>query len=75
MKLFHRVKPDAELENKAVSELIAEQRKKESVEVWRRGWCIGEAVCVADDQTAEGLIKMAEAIYDYVYGSDPEAKE
>lgn len=65
MKIF---KDKAAEENRAVSELIDEQRLKESVEVWRKGWCISQASCVLDDCDAPALIRMAEEIYKYVYG-------
>lgn len=51
MKIFSSRKANSE--DQAVSNLIAEQRQKESAEVWRRGWCISEAACAADDLTVE----------------------
>lgn len=74
--LFNKVKPDAQTEDRAVSELITDQRKRESVNVWRRGWCISEATIVVDDGCSpEALLKMADAIYDYVYGHEPEGEK
>lgn len=57
-------------QDKAVSELIEEQRQKESVDVYRRAWCISEATYVLDDCAPETLIKMAKEIYLYVYGEE-----
>jgi hypothetical protein len=60
-------------EDRSVRELIDEQRKKESVEVWRRGFCISEAssALYGENPKPEELIRMAEAIYQYVYGNSP----
>ena len=57
-------------ENRAVTELIEEQRQKESIEIYRRGWCISEAACL-DDASKDNLIDIAKKIYAYVYG-EPE---
>ena len=61
-------KEELKREDRAVSDLIDEQRLKENIEVWRRGWCISEATCVLDDCDAAAVIRMAEEIYKYVYG-------
>lgn len=68
MNLF-RKRPSLEEQDRAMSNLIAEQRKRESVEIWRRGWCISEATCVLDEASPDKVIQMAERIYRWVYGS------
>ncbi len=70
MRIFSKA---AKEENQSVSDLISEQRQKESIEVWRRGWCITQATMVTEDCSAQELIRMAEEIYKYVYGSELES--
>ena len=67
MKLFSK-KEEISKEDRAVEDLIAEQRLKESVEVWRKGWCVQQAAYVLEDCDAAAVIRMAEEIYKYVYG-------
>jgi hypothetical protein len=55
-------------EDKPFSDLISEQRQKESIEIYRRGWAMSEATCVLDDCSPEDVIRMAERIYEWVYG-------
>lgn len=62
-------KGNAKEEDHAVSSLIEEQREKESIEVWRRAWCVSEAVML-DDATQDNLLKIADKIHEYVYGRD-----
>jgi hypothetical protein len=71
MKLLRKTVTE---EDRAVSALIAEQRERESVAVWRRGWAISQAVyLVVSVSTPETLIAAAKKIYSYVYGDeDPE---
>jgi hypothetical protein len=49
LPVLFRGRDKAKPEDRAVSDLIAEQRERESVRVWRRGWCISEAVIVIEE--------------------------
>jgi hypothetical protein len=53
-------------ENRAVDELIEEQKNTESVEVYRRAFCI-QTASYLDETRPENLIATAERIYRYVY--------
>lgn len=65
--------PEIDDPDRDVADLIEEQRKKESVRVWRRGYCISQATYVMEDGcSAEKLIEMAKAIYRYVYQDEEE---
>jgi len=70
MTLFRRrlTQEDLQEQDRSMSDLIEEQRKRESVEIWRRGWCMSEATCVLDGCSADDVIRMAERIYEWVYG-------
>ena len=66
MKIF---KANVAEEDKAVSLLVEEQRRMESIEMKRREWCISKAIYL-EDVNQDNLIKVAEKIYEYVYGSE-----
>lgn len=66
-----KTKQELEKEDRAVSDLIEEQKLKESGETYRRAWCIQQAALVVDETDAAGLIRMAKEIYQYVYRNVP----
>ena len=49
---------------------LAELGRLAAIETERRQWCISQATML-DETRPENLIKLAEAIYSYVYGERP----
>jgi len=66
MSIFLKRKEQAD--QKAMADLIEEQRLKETAEIYRRGWCVDQATCTVDSESPDVVIRMAKAIYQYVYG-------
>ena len=69
MSFFSQRKKQKEQEDvKAVADLIEEQRLKETAEIYRRGWCVERATMTVDSESPDIVLRMARAIYEYVYG-------
>lgn len=56
------------LKSKKQIKAEAEVKRMECVEIARREYCVSQA-CMLNDASSENLMKLADGIYEYVYGA------